>query len=164
MIDSPPLREVIALNALLKDGLQPLRITANHPDRLGDIFDTQGSFLTNVLENGSEVVDFTHDPLLPRDAEMLATWVNEYSTCIMMEGAELKDWTPWKHWSQQLGNKSKVEPWSAAHIEEMRIECADILCFLVNACMALGLDSQGLYDIYRAKADINLARQASGTY
>lgn len=136
----------------------------NHPDRLGDIFDTQAYFLKMVADRPA--IDFTQDPLSPEDAQVLSEWVGEYAKCLMMESSELMDWTPWKHWSVRLGNKKdgEIVPWSLDHIREMRMECADILCFLVNACSVLGMASQDLYDIYREKADINLARQATGSY
>ncbi len=135
-----------------------------HPDRLGDIFDTQAYFQKIVADRPD--IDFSQNPLLPRDAEMLATWVATYAEAITMEACELKNWTPWKHWSSRLGNKKddEVTPWSPDHIREMRLECADLLCFLVNACSVLGMTSADLYDIYRRKADINIARQNSGCY
>lgn len=143
---------------------QPVPVAGNHPDRLGDIFDTQAYFLRQVADKPP--IDFSQNPLRPEDAEALSMWVGEYAKCLMMESSELMDWTPWKHWSVRLGNKkdSEVTPWSPEHVREMRMELADILCFLVNACAVLGMGSADLYRLYREKADINLARQESGCY
>lgn len=92
--------------------------------------------------------------------------VQENAQAIIMEGAELLDWTPWKHWSQKSGNKmiNPDEMMSGSHIEEMRIELADITCFLINACMALGMDADTLNDYHRKKMEINHGRQDTGTY
>lgn len=138
--------------------------TGSPSDQLNDIFDTQAYFLKMVADRPP--IDFTQNPLSPEDAEVLSTWVCEYAEAMQMESCELKDWTPWKHWSNRLGNKkdAEVTPWSPKHIYEMRLECADLLCFLVNACHVLGMTSQDLYRIYRDKADINIERQATGSY
>ncbi len=90
--------------------------------------------------------------------------VQKYALCLMMEASELMDWTRWKHWSQQLGNKEPLVPGSPQHIREMRVEIADLMCFLVNAAFALGMTAEMFNTIHAEKVGVNHQRQNTGNY
>jgi len=92
--------------------------------------------------------------------------IDKNATAIIMEGAELKDWTPWKHWSVNSGNKEikSSDFGSDAHLREMKMEVADILCFLINTAMYLGMTPQALNAIHAEKMGVNHGRQDSGNY
>lgn len=93
--------------------------------------------------------------------------VSENALAIIMEGAELNDWTTWKHWSQRTGNK-QVDPQklcSREHIKEMQLEVIDILHFWINACQdGLGMTPSDVFNIYCEKNKTNYDRKDSGTY
>jgi hypothetical protein len=85
---------------------------------------------------------------------------------LMMEAAELKDWTPWKHWSQRAGNKHPLaeDLGSPEHVEEMKIEVADAFCFLINCASALDMNASELAKYHEKKMGTNHERQNSDTY
>jgi hypothetical protein len=99
------------------------------------------------------------------EIEEIERRVQQWAEAIMMESAELKDWTPWKHWSKQLGNKrTDVERGSSRHLAEMQLEVADLLCFLINCAIDLGMDAEMLDTMHYHKTCVNHARQDSGIY
>ena len=100
------------------------------------------------------------------DRDLVMDLVNTHATCLMMEASELKDWTPWKHWSKQSGNKQLKahEIGNAEHIEEMRFEVVDCLCFMLNCARALGMTPEMLNEYHEKKTGVSHARQDSGTY
>lgn len=104
-------------------------------------------------------------PLSAERQRYLTEWTDKWLTCITQECAELRDWTPWKHWSQRLGNKrDDVVPWSAEHLKEVRLELVDQFHFFMALCLIWGLTPQMLYDIYLEKNQVNHARQNQGDY
>ena len=98
------------------------------------------------------------------DRALIARWHKEYALALMMESAELMDWSPWKHWSKQLGNKSPILPFSAAHRNEVKAELADLICFILNDCALWGITPSELVAATLAKTMVNHQRQATGTY
>jgi hypothetical protein len=110
--------------------------------------------------------DFNRLVLPPEDAACLTAQIDEVATCIAQEAAELRDWVPWKCWSQQVGGKHvhQANMWRPEHIHEMRVEVVDLVHFVVQAAILLGMDEHMLYDIWAQKARINNARQESGSY
>ena len=100
------------------------------------------------------------------EAQHVLKVVNEHATASIMEATELKDWTPWKHWSQQSGNK-KFQPREfmyPGHVKEMRLEVVDNLCFLINAAMALGMTPEMLNVMHADKVAVNHRRQSEKDY
>ena len=85
---------------------------------------------------------------------------------MLMESAELLDWTPWKHWSRKSGNKmvGPEEFGNPMHLKEMRLEIVDTMCFLMNCAMAVGMGPLMLHKIHAEKMQINRDRQKSGVY
>jgi NTP pyrophosphatase (non-canonical NTP hydrolase) len=111
----------------------------------------------------------TDGSLSEEDAARITQAIDTYATCITQEAAELRDWVPWKHWSQSLGNKADkgpegIEPWTEEHLYEMRVEVADLLCFLVNTAMWLGMGAAELNAYHTEKVGVNHARQDEGKY
>ena len=104
-------------------------------------------------------------PLSEDQKQYLTHWTDKWLTCIEMEAAETRDWTPWKHWSQRLGNKNdEVLPWSAEHIKEIQIEIIDMIHFWMNLAMIFGMDDEKVFAMYCEKNQINHGRQNSGQY
>ena len=92
--------------------------------------------------------------------------IDEHATASIMEATELKDWTPWKHWSTRSGNKL-VSPdnfMTPEHVGKMRMEVIDNLCFTINAAMALGMDAEMLNIMHADKVAVNHERQSKKDY
>ena len=140
-----------------------------HEDMLYRIFRRQAAFQRYMVAK-------TNQPSLPNtwscnhrrieahpvcDAcfAVLEERVQHNALALLHEAAELHDWTRWKSWSQQLGNKVPMVPGSLGHFQEMRVEVADALCFLVNCAMWLGMDAEELEAIHADKMVVNYARQ-----
>lgn len=114
--------------------------------------------------NGMPNIDYGR-PLGRRAKRVIIEGIGDFVKSCMHECAELENWTPWKPWSQQLGNKSKIEQWGHEHIREMRMEVVDIMCFAFNLCHLLGMDWQTLWEMFNAKMDVNInERHNSGKY
>jgi len=69
---------------------------------------------------------------------------------IMMEGAELMDQLNWKEWK----TTRKEVDW-----EQVNYELADIMAFLLNACIEAGINYEDLFQYYMRKAEVNVNRQ-----
>ena len=120
--------------------------------------------LTQVFERQREFKVRVAGPYHVSTSGDVELCVQRWATCIMMEAAELLDWTRWKQWSKQLGNKRNVKPGSEEHIGEMRMEIADVLCFLVNCAIDLSMSAEDLNRLHEAKMLVNYARQGTGSY
>jgi hypothetical protein len=117
---------------------------SNHKDSLCDI------------ETGQTVEFALYEEIQQSTRKMIA------------EASEILDWTPWKPWSKQLGNKSPDFPiekhFSEEHLREIRMEVVDQLHFVIEAAQILGMSSDDLYQMYLEKNGINHQRQDSGKY
>ncbi len=60
--------------------------------------------------------------------------------------------TPWKPWKKQ----------QTLNTELVKEELVDVLHFFVNLCIAVGLDSQELYQMYYKKNLVNEKRKQEG--
>jgi NTP pyrophosphatase (non-canonical NTP hydrolase) len=78
-------------------------------------------------------------------------WIKEMCLCVMVEAAELLNEVNWKHWKRTQ---------KAMDTEQARFEIADLLCFLLNAAMLLGMDAESLFQYFMRKCEINRERQA----
>ena len=151
-------------------------------DRLDRIWQLQREFRDRIIKRKADAdLDFPvfpeqlwddirefkreGDPVPDASMRIIENRIDHYATCMSQEVAELRDWTRWKDWSNQIGNKDPdTVIGSDQHLGEMRIEVADLLCFLLNTAAWLGMDAEMLYDIYRAKVNINHARQDRQDY
>lgn len=78
-------------------------------------------------------------------------WLARFSRAMKDELNELNDELLWKWWSND-----RID------IHNIRTELVDILHFLISAMICAGITADRLYDIYKQKHTVNLARQASG--
>lgn len=79
-------------------------------------------------------------------------YITTMTLAAICELTEFIEWTEWKPW------KTKKE----IHIVEAKIELIDVLHFIVNLMMAMGMTSQEVFDLYIAKNKENFARQDRG--
>ena len=78
-------------------------------------------------------------------------WLGRYAKALEEELEELKHDLLWKWWS-----KDEID------LQNIRVELVDILHFLVSAMLSAGLTADTLFNVYRQKHAINVARQNSG--
>lgn len=78
---------------------------------------------------------------------------------VQMELAEIIDHLPWKHWkSYKTPTKEELHELKV----EITYEVVDVLHFLMNMCIALGISWEQLKDIWYTKNRENHARQDRG--
>ncbi len=117
---------------------------AGGEDRLDMMWGIQNKTYDN---NGMPRIDFSK-PLGKRQKELLYEGLKQYVLCSVAEAMEMLNWTTWKHWSVQLGNKKQVEQFGEEHLKEMREEVADQLAFLFSQAMVLGMTPKILFDVF----------------
>lgn len=137
---------------------------ASPADRLDLMFANQFDLMTRFPEF-RRLVDFNRLVLPEIDQMALTNQIDIIATCITQEASELRDWVPWKHWSRRLGNKREdVSLWTPEHIEELRVEVIDLLHFVLEAAIVLGMGTKELFELWQKKANINVDRQVKGDY
>ncbi len=147
-------------------------------DSLGQILAMQRTFRTRInekleMENPEDVwshasyMEYPDERVLPpAHLKVVEERVGHYVTCLQQEAAEIRDWTRWKEWSEQLGNKHPtIKAGSKEWLHEIRIEVVDMICFLFNLAAWLGMFTpQIILKYYMLKVKENHARQDSGKY
>jgi len=73
------------------------------------------------------------------------------------EASEAKDWLAWKKWKRNYLTEPTPE-----NLLECEGEVIDALHFVLNCCVALGLNSKDVYTRYVNKNGINHDRQDNG--
>lgn len=106
---------------------------------------------------------------LPWHDRIKQHWVKNYAQAVMSELGELHETIGWKWWREiqdQVGTTSYGElEANEKHdktLQNARVECIDMLHFLVSLMMLVGLDAKGTYDMYVDKHQVNVLRQDSG--
>lgn len=137
-------------------------MVSDSQDRLNAIFSMQAELNDHVFSK-NEVRDASGKLLtMQAIADELAgnhllvndlpnQWLNRYVRAMEAELEELKSDLHWKWWS-----KDEID------LQNIRIELVDLLHFLVSAMLCAGLTPEKLFDIYRQKHAVNVARMDSG--
>lgn len=91
--------------------------------------------------------------VFPLKDDALADYVTWNHTAAVLELGELLNEVGWKPWAQPRGwvNQAKAIT-----------ELVDVLHFVANIAVALGVDEAELWAAYRAKQRVNAERQARG--
>jgi hypothetical protein len=79
---------------------------------------------------------------------------------LQQELAETLDWLPWKWWKNYDDTPERSVPEETAR--EIKFEIIDMLHFLINMAIAVGMDWDEMMDIFYTKQQENRARQARG--
>jgi len=74
--------------------------------------------------------------------------------CISNEVEEVREWLPWKHWKRYQGFD--------IDLEELRMEYIDMLHFVLEGMILLGMDHKDIHRYYLSKMAENHRRQAKG--
>lgn len=105
--------------------------------------------LQNVFEGQAYFQGLLGQDYARMDTQELANYIKDQVLALLDEGHEVLAEVSWKPWAKDQFVNHK----------EAGGEAADILCFLVNICLAVGLDAQAFYALWREKATRNIERQ-----
>lgn len=89
---------------------------------------------------GLEVIQYVHWNILAAQAEIV----------------EMLDELPWKSWSKNFGDMSSVNPAAVAS------EAADLMCFVTNVLLAVGVTAEQFQAAWASKIRKNVLRQTNG--
>lgn len=136
--------------------------TTQHPDMLQAIFELQADLNDQVFAR-QELRAPAGQPLRMADIAQSAArgelmvndlpnqWLLRYAKAMEEEVKELQADLRWKWWS-----RDQID------LQNVRVELIDVLHFLVSAMIAAGMTADKVYDVYRQKHAVNLARQEQG--
>lgn len=128
---------------------------------LKEIFEKQKEL---AIRYGVPVTFDFSQPLSKGARTHLQHALEETANAIIHEAVELRDWLPWKHWSEQPGNKVSIELWSEEHLLELKREVVDILHFTIELALILGISDVEIYEQYCQKNKENHERQDTKVY
>lgn len=74
-------------------------------------------------------------------------------SCIHNEAEEIREWLPWKHW-KNYSDEEKI-----LNLEEIRLEYIDLLHFVLEGLIYLGMDGDDIFRYYVCKHLENIRRQ-----
>mgnify|MGYP002623643738 FL=1 len=83
-------------------------------------------------------------------------WLNNYLMAMANELEELRDCTYWKHWCAEAKEGRRFE---IHDLQNARVEVIDMLFFWISLAQCVGLDAEGVIDLYKQKLDVNHQRQ-----
>lgn len=123
-------------------------------DMLENIVDLQTQFAKRfhskfIKGSQKEIID--EGSAAPRAASQM---IQANLAAITNEVEEIRDWLPWKHWKTYKGFDIELE--------EIRLEYIDLLHFVVEGMILLGMDGQDIHRYYVSKMKENLRRQKEG--
>lgn len=72
-------------------------------------------------------------------------------------------WKPWKSANTEIRHK-KLSDLSESDLKELKMEFIDVMHFVFNAGLAIGVTPSELYNYYLSKNEENWNRASSGTY
>lgn len=93
------------------------------------------------------------------DPQRAGEWLNNYLAAMSNELEELRDCTFWKHWCAEAKQGKRF---LLHDLQNARVEVIDMLFFWISLAQCVGLDADGVMDLYRQKLKINHQRQEKG--
>ena len=93
------------------------------------------------------------------DPQQAGEWLNNYIAAMSNELEELRDCTYWKHWCAEAGQGKRF---MVHDLQNARVEVIDMLFFWISLAQCVGLDADGVMELYRQKLEINHQRQTDG--
>jgi dimeric dUTPase (all-alpha-NTP-PPase superfamily) len=110
-------------------------------DMLEEIFRLQGELNQKIGVNTLA---------MPEDKQ--PEWVLNYCRALSQEIAELTDSVPWKWWAK----------YQTFDRQNARVEVVDMFHFLISLAQVIGMSAEDVFNAYRQKHKVNIARQNSG--
>ncbi len=93
------------------------------------------------------------------DPKMSGEWLNNYLAAMSNELEELRDCTYWKHWCKEAKEGRRFE---LHDLQNARVEVIDLLFFWISLAQCVGLDADGVMELYHQKLKVNHQRQTDG--
>jgi hypothetical protein len=93
------------------------------------------------------------------DPQKAGEWLNNYLAAMSNELEELRDCTYWKHWCDEARQGRR---YCLHDLQNARVEVIDMLFFWISLAQCVGLDADGVMDLYRQKLKVNHNRQKCG--
>ena len=122
-------------------------------DKLKDIYDAQIELIKRLQL--SEVINDGD-----RTEPVFGKFIIDTIACIHNELEELRDSVYWKHWTSEAKTEGMFN--SIRNLQNARVEAIDILFFLLEIMIALGLKPDDIYNLYMKKWIVNMNRQDTG--
>lgn len=126
-------------------------------DMLVHIHDLQREFakkwfpLFLKMNSQNPIVDKSGEFSHPLTAKAVASMLQKNLACISNEVEEIREWLPWKHWKNYEGFE--------VDLDELRFEYIDLLHFVMEGMILLGMDAFEIHRYYVSKMEENLRRQ-----
>ena len=116
---------------------------------LDRLFELQKGLMEKIAEkNNSNLMDVANGNCTDKEQQW---WVEHMISCMHNELEEIREWFPWKSWKQYKDFKTnKVE---------VKYEIIDMLHFLLELMLIMGMDSKEVFQIMYSKMKINHERQ-----
>jgi len=118
-------------------------------DKLKDIFDKQKQ-LRLAIGRGTDMLK----DLSPNE---VGKWTIDLIQALRQELSELQDCYAWKWWSKE-GRENRFALLESQK-QNINVEIADLLFFMLDICTSNGIDADKLYDLYMQKWRVNMDRQ-----
>ena len=93
------------------------------------------------------------------DPQLAGEWLNNYLAAMSNEVEELRDCTYWKHWCKEAKEGRRF---LLHDLQNARVEVIDLLFFWISLAQCVGLDAEGVMDLYNQKLKVNHQRQTNG--
>ncbi len=93
------------------------------------------------------------------DPQQAGIWLNNYIAAMSNELEELRDCTWWKHWCAEAKQGKRF---MLHDLQNARVEVIDMLFFWISLAQCVGLDADGVMELYRQKLEVNHRRQTDG--
>ncbi len=93
------------------------------------------------------------------DPQVAGIWLNNYLAAMSNEIEELRDCTFWKHWCSEAKEGKRF---LLHDLQNARVEVIDLLFFWISLAQCVGLDADGVMDLYHQKLKVNHQRQTDG--
>lgn len=90
------------------------------------------------------------------DPQKAGIWLNNYLAAMSNELEELRDCTFWKHWCAEAREGKRF---LLHDLQNARVEVIDLLFFWISLAQCVGLDADGVMELYHQKLAVNHKRQ-----
>jgi len=119
-------------------------------DMLNNMWQSQFDFQYSLSESG-------HLPTVYGNKPEAVTRIKQNLLALQAECSELLEWLPWKDWKTY-----PVEAPDESQIEEAQMELIDVMHFVVNIGIHLGMSPSYFFETFMRKQEENRNRQERG--
>lgn len=103
-------------------------------------------------QKGTDLIPTIVEPLSSTE-DRRVYWIKEMLACLSNEIEEIRGWLPWKTW------KTYPEGVFEKNLNEIKFECVDLVHFVVELMMIVGITPEEAIQLYQEKLEQNHKRQ-----